>query len=843
MYRLRDSSGLVWPSMFPIRTDEMKLDQLQDAAGLLRGMARNLTGATDGIAESWAGLQAAYVSPEAPQVYALMRPAQAMAEQVDVRLRLAASAVDDYASELEGLQGRLDEVVGECEAFRASCEGGVMRDAASTTKGGWKDYVSATFDRAPGVDERKVLVPWDEDQDLVTRNEELIEEYSQVVADVTDAAARCANRVSGLPGLPLFFAPQLGGVSGVSPEMLVASWGSAATEDRSCVQATGAGVYNKFQPGLVDVAAHVGRDPQSKRWWSRDAAWAAWKGTVGGTANLAGSALVAANPVGGFLVLPTTAGRLSGRPEFGSWAPEWFQDRGDTLANVVGGILGGDPAQEDLWQPWRDDGGDRREAFGGALFNVATILLPTKAAMAKLARVDVPGARWAADARVRGIASVADLLGLRRPGNDVLTAGRAVENLNQAQTRLTTLERVPDNLHRPVSDDLFNRAPPPEPAVRPPSVDRNPPTVHDRAPVPATTRTDTTTGPHPTHPDPVKGRAADAVTTQRIEGLPRPSGSADGPGLGRGTSDPGSDHGRADGTGPSGSSPAGGGAGGSRPVSSWPDQWDGPTRPDGRPDVDQVEPRHQGDPEFDPARPDYDAQRRGEHGNIGTVDPDQPSASGLTNSGRLIDPDHVPEQLQPYIDQGIIVNDNGVLRLADDVELVFDRTNPNHDWDEFVRQAQLQERSLNQQSVGSWDANRSEFTRVDPATGQQVGRRDAAEQSAYRAEQVQLYADGLVRDHGLTPDAALARARSDLSDQDVLHGPDQSAGGNPVQFTGLGDGGVNRSLGNQWGGRSGNAARLERMMQDALGGLPPDLRGDVRMNVRLVTRDELSSSP
>jgi len=206
-------------------------------------------------------------------------------------------------------------------------------------------------------------------------------------------------------------------------------------------------------------------------------------------------------------------------------------------------------------------------------------------------------------------------------------------------------------------------------------------------------------------------------------------------------------------------------------------------------------------------------------------------------------PTHIPEPLQPYVDQGLIVVDNGVLRVADDVELVFNRKNPNHNWDEFVRQVDLQEHTLGQQSLESWNANRSEFTSIDPQTGKPVGRREGPAQQDYRDQQVQLYADGLVRDRGLTPEAAQTRADIDLERQDVLHGLDQSAGGDPLQFTGLGDRGVNRSLGRQWGGRRGNANALEEGMESALAALPPELWGDVRMNVRLVAQDMVPPGP
>ncbi|WP_456821097.1 polymorphic toxin type 15 domain-containing protein [Cellulomonas sp. URHB0016] len=86
----------------------------------------------------------------------------------------------------------------------------------------------------------------------------------------------------------------------------------------------------------------------------------------------------------------------------------------------------------------------------------------------------------------------------------------------------------------------------------------------------------------------------------------------------------------------------------------------------------------------------------------------------------------------------------------------------------------------------------------------------------------------------------MAQAERQMSDQAALHGPDQRPGGNPLQFTGMGDRGVNSSYGWGWG-RGGNAVRLRRQMDLLLDsvGLPDELLGDVRMNVRIVVQDGL----
>ncbi|MBO9554927.1 hypothetical protein [Cellulomonas sp.] len=39
--------------------------------------------------------------------------------------------------------------------------------------------------------------------------------------------------------------------------------------------------------------------------------------------------------------------------------------------------------------------------------------------------------------------------------------------------------------------------------------------------------------------------------------------------------------------------------------------------------------------------------------------PDVPSSSGLTHRGRLIDPDVIPAELQPFVDNGTVIDDHG----------------------------------------------------------------------------------------------------------------------------------------------------------------------------------------
>ena len=240
------------------------------------------------------------------------------------------------------------------------------------------------------------------------------------------------------------------------------------------------------------------------------------------------------------------------------------------------------------------------------------------------------------------------------------------------------------------------------------------------------------------------------------------------------------------------------------------------------------------DPQHDPTHPRYDSLSHDSHGNIGTVNPDVPSESGLTNSGRLIDPDVIPEQLRPYLEAeppAIVLRD-GVLYLADRVEVTFNRKMAHHDLVEFVRQVDLQEQAMRQLSASDWGANIDRF--------EAEGRLDT--QVKYREEWLSSRTRALEA-QGMTPELAHSTAKTELEGLVGLHGPDQFPGGNPNQLTGFGDSGVNSSLGAQWG--SGLARKLREQLEAILedSGIPAELLGDVRLNIELKVNDVFGGAP
>jgi hypothetical protein len=211
-----------------------------------------------------------------------------------------------------------------------------------------------------------------------------------------------------------------------------------------------------------------------------------------------------------------------------------------------------------------------------------------------------------------------------------------------------------------------------------------------------------------------------------------------------------------------------------------------------------------------------------------------PSESGLTNSGRLFDPDVIPEQLWPFINREppIIIVRDGVLYLAENLEISFNRLNPEHSLDEFIRQVDLQEHALQQLNVSEWLDN---VKRYDTE-----GRLDT--QVPYRNDWIKARAE-VLEAQGMTPEAAKTAAKAELDGQVGLHGPDQFPGGNPDQITGFGDSGINSSIGAQW---SSNLAKdMEEFIKEFLAesGFPAEYLGDVRLNVTLKVNDVVNGAP
>lgn len=816
---------LVNPAGFICRSVDLNPEGLNTAASDLRTMAARVSVRTGTVAREWSGLEGPYRGPEQEQVYALMDPAETAADELASVLRQAAGHLDTFASEVAAVKPLLADLESRANAFRTEALAGYeVPERLSTTAYVVSPLVSATIDSFRGTKH----VSWREHQPAIDRNVALLQEHADLMERLSTAQAQCAGDLNTLAGVDSDHVEE----SVVTAEILMSMpgpmpWGAPVDKDLNCGESVDQGFAN-FGTGMWDGARSLfGRDPETGEWSGANArqAWA-------GMGDFFGSTLV---------VVSTPAWMHAA-----GIGGEWMDDRRNMAATGWGQLIGWDHqahlAGENGFHRWSDNA----VATGTeTVANIGTFFIPVAGWGGGAARVGTTGARAAtATSRVtRVTGQIAGTIAefILPGGSHLVRGGFRATGLVPGALRSGGVPGV-----SPVG--LVNAATDTMPA---PGVTRG-------ADVPGASGTQAPTQPGPGGGQPGGSSqpgaggldAGGSGTTGRPD--PGDVGGARGDGAGA----------RADGTGarpdwpdaapggrPGTGSQADGGArpGGEAPRGVRGDEPSQAGRPDtngspaegaGRADApegsqggradgaestrdagdrpvtreervaahESLSPERRGDPRHDPLHPEFDGTWRDANGNVETVNPDVPSSSGLTNSGRLIDPSEIPQPLRESVDmspdrsgnQPLVVQD-GVIHFRESVDLTFDRSNPAHSLAEHQRQVGLQERAIRQLTAEEWMQNRVQY--------ESSGR--VGSESAYRSEWVNARADSLLGEQpGLTRAEARALAENELAGRAALHGPDQVAGGNPNQFTGFGDARVNSSLGSQWGGRNGNAELL-----------------------------------
>jgi hypothetical protein len=153
------------------------------------------------------------------------------------------------------------------------------------------------------------------------------------------------------------------------------------------------------------------------------------------------------------------------------------------------------------------------------------------------------------------------------------------------------------------------------------------------------------------------------------------------------------------------------------------------------------------------------------------------------------------------------------------------RRNPNHSQAEYERQIRLQQEGLNEMTVEEYLQNSDRYRQQGRAPegnqAQEAARRAAREDKV----------DELIR-AGRTPQQAETEADAWLRTQNALHNPDQIAGGHADQIGGMGDAGVNKSIGSQWEKR-GIAQSMDEHIRREAARMTPAQRRTTRLNVEL----------
>ena len=147
---------------------------------------------------------------------------------------------------------------------------------------------------------------------------------------------------------------------------------------------------------------------------------------------------------------------------------------------------------------------------------------------------------------------------------------------------------------------------------------------------------------------------------------------------------------------------------------------------------------------------------------------------------------------------------------------------------EFKQQLADQQKGLNELTVDDYLNNRKQYQKngraSDSAKYQRQARKDAI-----TAKTNEFMKQGMKRSE------AKAKAKAWAKGKAALHGPDQIAGGRASNITGLGDSGINSSIGAQWkpDSRIGN---LDDYVNKLASGLTQDQMKTTYLDVKLVLK-------
>nr|WP_104993150.1 polymorphic toxin type 15 domain-containing protein [Clostridium acetobutylicum] len=140
-------------------------------------------------------------------------------------------------------------------------------------------------------------------------------------------------------------------------------------------------------------------------------------------------------------------------------------------------------------------------------------------------------------------------------------------------------------------------------------------------------------------------------------------------------------------------------------------------------------------------------------------------------------------------DKGAVKAEQSISKI-DEVEVKFNYKT-KYDEDEFARQLADQEAGMNKLTVDEYLKNRERYIEEGRAIEGNMAQQAARDKAL--ADKVDE-----LRSSGMSLKEAETQAQNWLDTQAALHNPDQIAGGNPLNIGGMGDKGINSSIGAQW---------------------------------------------
>jgi len=211
---------------------------IRDSANSIRVLAGQIrTGGQDTVS-AWAPISAVYHGPGDQDVWAGMTPIGPATDQLATDLETVAGAVSNFADDiapivlaLANLRVQAQDLVYRIDHFVPY----VRHDWDPTS---WKAYLPGALQAAQTGTWIKT---WDEDPDLVSRNNQLVKDIGTQVSRYVDAERACAKKIDGLYGGTVWSQYGADGGSGSvygynadTLGQMDAPWGGQVAQQESC---------------------------------------------------------------------------------------------------------------------------------------------------------------------------------------------------------------------------------------------------------------------------------------------------------------------------------------------------------------------------------------------------------------------------------------------------------------------------------------------------------------------------------------------------------------------------------------------------------------------------------
>ena len=177
-------------------------ETIRTSATGLQGVAGNLRSAGEDTVKAWSGITACYHAPDEGVVWEAMVPVGPATDGLASRVEKVVPAVSGFADEitpiittLKSLKSQAESLVGDINGFKPY----TRHDWRSVWNAGLWAKGREVSDLVGAIVGIKIQA-WDQDPDLVGRNNDLIKKINNQVALYEQAERRCANQINAIYG-------------------------------------------------------------------------------------------------------------------------------------------------------------------------------------------------------------------------------------------------------------------------------------------------------------------------------------------------------------------------------------------------------------------------------------------------------------------------------------------------------------------------------------------------------------------------------------------------------------------------------------------------------------------